>query len=72
MRKDRFTAEQIMGILKQSEAGKTTKDICREHSINPNTFYTWKEKYGCIEVADAQRLRAWRTRTESSNSWWLI
>jgi putative transposase len=63
MRKGRFSEEQIIGILKQSEAGKGTKEICREHGISPNTFYAWRRKFGGMEVADAQKLR----RLENEN-----
>jgi putative transposase len=56
MRK-RFTEEQIVTILKQSEAGASTRDLCREHGISPNTFYAWRRKFGGMEVDDANRLR---------------
>jgi putative transposase len=46
MRRGHFTEEQIIGVLKEAEAGKPTKDICREHSITEQTFYRWKAKYG--------------------------
>ena len=58
MRKGRFTDEQIIGVLKQSDAGMATKDICREHGISPNTFYAWRKKFGGMEVGDARRLRS--------------
>ncbi len=57
MKKSRFSEEQIIGILKQHEAGLKTADLCREHGISPATFYTWKSKYGGMEVAEAQRLK---------------
>ena len=57
MRKSRFTDEQIIAILKQSEAGAATKDLCREHGISPNTFYAWRKKYGGMDVPEARRLR---------------
>jgi putative transposase len=56
MRK-RFTEEQIIAVLKQSEAGASTKELCREHGISPNTFYSWRKKFGGMEVEDAKRLR---------------
>jgi putative transposase len=57
MRRSRFSEEQIVGILKEHEAGAQTVALCRRHSISEQTFYTWKKKYGGLEVADARRLR---------------
>ena len=58
MKKTRFTETKIVSILHQQEAGKTVKEICREHSISEPTFYNWKAKYGGLEVSDAKRLRS--------------
>lgn len=58
MKKSRFSEEQILGILKQSEGGRKTEDLCREHGISPATFYTWRSKYGGLEVSEAKRLKA--------------
>jgi len=58
MKKSRFSDEQIIGILKQGEAGVKTADLCREHGISAATFYGWKQKFGGMEVAEAQRLKA--------------
>ena len=55
--KRRFSEEQIIGILKQQESGVKTADVCREHNISQNTFYTWKSKYGGMNVSEAQKLR---------------
>ena len=57
MKKIRYTEEQIIGILKQHEAGVKTADLCREHGISEATFYNWKSKYGGMDVSEAQRLR---------------
>jgi putative transposase len=58
MKKNRYTEEQIIGILKQHEAGVKTADLCREHGISAVTFYGWKSKFGGMDVSEAQRLRA--------------
>ena len=57
MKKSRYTEEQIIGILKQHEAGVKAADLCREHGISEATFYNWKSKYGGMDVSEAQRLR---------------
>jgi putative transposase len=57
MKKGRFSEEQIIGILKQHEAGRKVTEIAREHGISEATIYTWKSKYGGMEVNEAQRLK---------------
>jgi putative transposase len=57
MRQSRFNEGQIIGILKEQEAGGATADICRKHGVSPATFYKWKAKYGGMDVSEAQRLR---------------
>jgi putative transposase len=58
MKRSRFNEEQIIGILKEHEAGLGTADLCRKHGISSATFYKWKAKYGGLEVSDARRLKA--------------
>jgi len=57
MKKGRFTEEQIIGVLKQHEAGRKVADLARENSVSEATIYTWKSKYGGMDVSDAQRLK---------------
>ena len=56
--KKRFTEEQIIGILKEAEAGMKVADLCRKHGISDATYYNWKAKFGGMSVSEAQRLRA--------------
>ena len=57
MRKSRFSEEQIIGMVKEPEAGLPTAEVCRKHGLSPATFYKLKAKYGGLEVSDARRLR---------------
>lgn len=57
MRRSRFSEEQIVGILKEQEAGAQTAELCRRHGISEQTFYTWKKKYGGMDVSEARRLK---------------
>lgn len=58
MKRSRFSEEQIIGILKEQEAGAKTADVCRRHGISQPTFYKWKAKYGGLDVSEARRLKA--------------
>ena len=53
----RHTEEQIIGVLKESEAGAKTAELCRQHGISETTFYKWKDKYGGLTVSEMRRLR---------------
>ena len=57
MRRSRFSEEQIIGILREHEAGAATPELCRRHGISDATFYKWKAKYGGMDVSDAKRLK---------------
>jgi putative transposase len=57
MKGKRFTEEQIIGVLKQAEAGMPVPDVLRAHGIASGTFYRWKAKFGGMEVSDARRLK---------------
>ena len=58
MKKGRFSEEQIIGVLKQHEAGRKVTDLARESGVSEATIYTWKSKYGGMEVSEARRLKA--------------
>lgn len=58
MKKSRFSEESIIGILKEQQAGLPVAEICRRHGISDATFYTWRSRYGGMEVSDARRLKA--------------
>ena len=64
MRKSRFSDEQIIGILKEHQAGLGVAELCRKHGISDATFYKWRAKFGGMEVSDAKRLR----RLEDENA----
>ncbi len=55
--KRRFTEEQIIGVLREQEAGGVVKEIIRRHGISEQTFYRWKSKYGGMEASDVRRLK---------------
>ena len=57
MRKGRFTEEQIIGILKEHQAGLSAAEVCRKHGVSDATFYKWRSKFGGMEVSDARKLK---------------
>ena len=57
MRKSRFTEAQIIGLIKEQEAGLPTAELCRKHGLSPATFYKLKGKYGGMDLSDANRLK---------------
>ena len=58
MKRSRFSEEQIIGILKEHQAGLPAVEICRKHGISDATFYNWRSKYGGMEASEAKRLKA--------------
>ena len=57
MKRKRYSEEQIIGILKEAEAGVPVADLCRKYGMSDASFYTWRSKYGGMEVSEAKRLR---------------
>ena len=57
MKKSRFNEAQIIGVLREQEAGSPTAEVCRRHGISEQTFYRWKAKYSGMSVSDAQKLK---------------
>jgi len=57
MKGSRFSEEQIIGVLREHEAGVRTEEVCRRHGISIATFYKWRSKYGALEVSEARRLK---------------
>lgn len=58
MKRSRFSDEQIIGILKEHQAGLSAIELCRKYGVSDATFYKWRSKYGGLEVAEAKRLKA--------------
>lgn len=57
MKKTRYSEEQIIGILKEAEAGTKLSELCRKYGISEQTYYNWKAKYAGMTVSDAKRLK---------------
>jgi len=56
--KKRFSDEQIISILREAEAGVSARELCRKHAISDATFYTWRKKYGGMEVPEVKRMKS--------------
>jgi len=59
--KRRFTEEQIIGFLREADAGLPIKELCRKHGFSEPSYYAWKAKFGGMKVSDAQRLKGMRS-----------
>lgn len=68
MKKSRFTESQIVGVLKQVDAGAKVEDVCREHGISSATYYNWKSKYGGMEASTYRRLWVPAARASRASS----
>lgn len=58
MKRSRFTESQIIGVVKEADAGAKVPELCRRHGISTATFFRWKQKYGGLDVSEAKRLHA--------------
>ena len=71
MKKKHHTTEQIIRILREAEGSQMkAEEVCRKHSISPQTYYRWKSKYGGMDLKEAQRCGSWSGRTVNSRSCW--
>ena len=64
MKTKRYSTEQIIGILKEAEAGLPVKELCRKHGVSDATIYNWKSKFGDMTVSDARRLNELETENQ--------
>jgi putative transposase len=68
MKRSKFSEHQIIAILKAVEAGRTVKDVCREHEISEATYYQWKSKCGGMQASDIERLREFGSRKPTTEA----
>ena len=69
--KKRLTEEQIIGFLREAEAGLAVAELCRRHGFSEASYYLWRSKFGGMNVSDAKRLKGWRRRMGGSSDCWL-
>lgn len=69
MKRSRFTQEQIIGVLKEHQAGASAADLCRKHGISDATLYTGRSKYGGMEISEAKRLKQLEDENAELKKW---
>ena len=70
MKRTRFSEEQIIGILKEHEAGVSVADLCRKYGVSDASIYKWKAKFGGMDVSEAKRLKGLEDENQSSSACW--
>ena len=70
MKRSRFSEEEIIGILREAEAGSPIKAVCAAHNISAATYHAWKRKFGGMEVSEPRGSERWKKRTHGLSVWW--